>query len=103
MVAYTSYDRLLGTTVGNYHLEQLIGQDAWGPIFLARASVAATAYLLRFLAVQINPTSKEHEVYLERFQYLASQIASLHYPYILPLLDYGSHRGIPYLVSPHIA
>lgn len=101
-VEYT-FDQIIGTTLGDYRLEQFIGQSKMGPVFLARTDAAATAYLLRFLVGPSNVTASSRDDYLERFQYQASQIAALQHPYILPLLDYGIYRGIPYLVSPHIA
>lgn len=50
----------------------------------------------------MHASTKKHEVYLEHFQYRASQIVTLQHPYILPLIDFGVYRGFPYLVSPHI-
>ncbi len=100
-VGYT-FDQLVGATLGDYRLEQFIGQSKIGPAFLARTSSAATAYLLRFLVGPTNHAATYHDDELERFQYRASQMAALQHPYILPLLDYGIYHGIPYLVSPHI-
>ncbi len=101
MIKNVSYDKLAGTALGNYHLERFIGQSKIGPTFLAHADTTIT-YLVRFLDGPMYAVPKEHEAYLEHFQYRASQIAALHHPYILPLLDFGVFRGLPYLVSPHI-
>ncbi len=103
MVEYASLDRLIGTRLGNYRLEQSLGQGKWGPVFLARTDTADTAYLLRILAGLTLSGARDRQAYLERFQHQASQIATLQHPNILPLLDYGSYHGMPYLVSPHIA
>ncbi len=103
MIEQVSYERFIGATVGDYRLEQLMGHSKWGPTFLVRTDAAATTYLLRFLAGPTNLGVKDRDAYLERFRHQASQIATLQHPYILPLLGYGSYRGIPYLVSPHIA
>jgi len=102
MLKNMTFDKWIGMTLGNYRLEQFIEQSNWGPVFLARTNVTSTGYLLRFLIGPENQSSKEHELYLERFQYQASQIATLQHPNILPLLDYGVYRGLPYLVSPQI-
>jgi serine/threonine protein kinase len=101
MLKNVPFDRLTGTTLGNYSLERFIGQSKLGPTFLARTSTPTT-YLVRFLSAPMYAAPREHEVYLEYFQYRASQIATLQHPYILPLLDFGVYRGFPYLVSPHI-
>ncbi len=101
MIKTGSFDKLAGTTLGNYRLERFIGQSRVGPAFLARADTTTT-YLLRFLAAPMYAVPKEREVYLEHFQFQANQIAALKHPYILPLIDFGIYRGFPYLISPHI-
>jgi len=103
MIEQVSYDRFIGATVGDYRLERLMGYSKWGPTFLVRTDAASTTYLLRFLSGPTNLGVKDRDAYLERFQHQARQIANLQHPYILPLLGYGIYRGIPYLVSPHIA
>ncbi len=102
MVKNLTFDRLVGTTLGNYRLEQLIEQNNSQLVFLARSGDATTTYLLRILGVPTGLTSKEREDYQERFLYRASQVATLQHPYILPVLDYGCEHGMLYLVSPHI-
>jgi serine/threonine protein kinase len=103
MLKNMTFDKWIGMSPGNYRLEQFIEQSNWGPVFLARDNATSASYLLRFLVgAPTNLAPKEHELYLERFQYQASQIATLQHPNILPLLDYGIFRGLPYLVSPQI-
>jgi len=101
MVKNLTFDRLIGTTLGNYRLEQLIEQNDTELVFLARTD-GTTTYLLRILTVPAGLTSRERDDYLERFLYRVSQIAALQHPYILPMLDYGIEHGMLYLVSPHI-
>lgn len=101
MTKISSIEKLVGVTLGTYRLEQFLGQSGVGPTFLARTD-ATTTYLLRFLVGSTSISSQDHLVYLERFQYQASQIAALRHPYILPLLDFGVYHDVPYLVSPHI-
>ena len=103
MLKNTTFEKWIGTSLGNYRLEQFIEQTNWGPVFLARTSANSTGYLLRFLIGSASQSSKGHELYLERFQYQASQIATLQHPNILPLIDYGVYRGLPYLVSPQMS
>ncbi len=103
MLKSTIFEKWIGTSLGNYRLEQFIEQSNWGPVFLARTNVNTTGYLLRFLMGSTNQSSRSHELYLERFQYQASQIATLQHPNILPLIDFGVYRGLPYLVSPQMS
>src|SRR5207249_60609 len=100
MIEYASFEKLTGATLGNYRLEQFVSQEPWGPVFLAHKDAAAAPYLLRILVGLTSPMLEES--YLERFQYQASQLAPLQHPNILPLLDYGSDRGLFYLVSPYL-
>jgi serine/threonine protein kinase len=103
MLKNIAFDKWVGITLGNYRLEQLMERSNWGPVFLARDNATSTSYSLRFLVgTPTNLTPKEHELYLESFLYRAGQIATLQHPNILPLLDYGVYRGLPYLVSPQI-
>ena len=103
MLKNNTFEKWIGTSLGNYRLEQFIEQSNWGPVFLARTNANSTGYLLRFLIGPANQSSKGHELYLERFKYQASQIATLQHPNILPLIDYGVYRGLPYLVSPQMS
>jgi serine/threonine protein kinase len=103
MLKNSTFEKWIGTSLGNYRLEQFVEQSNWGPVFLARTNVNSTDYLLRFLIGPANQSSKGHELYLERFQYQASQIATLQHPNILPLIDFGVYRGLPYLVVPQMS
>jgi eukaryotic-like serine/threonine-protein kinase len=114
VVEHQSFDKLVGTTLGNYRLERLIEQSELGAVFLASKRDASgdgrdksgpyekTTYLLRVLAVPTDLTADARMVYLGRFQKEANQVAELKNSYILPLLDYGNHQGTPYLVSPNL-
>ena len=101
MIEYATFDRMIGTSVGNYRLEQFVGQARGGPVFLARTDAAST-YLLHILTGANSMASRDRQVYLERFHHQASQLATLQHPNILSLLDYGSYHGLPYLVSPYL-
>src|SRR5579863_8599539 len=102
MIAYP-FDTLTGRTLGSYHLERLIGYSQQGPVFLVRSDTGTTTSLLRFLADPTSQGAYWHNDSLQRFHYLASRIAALHHPALLPLLDYGTYQGMPYLVSPNLA
>jgi serine/threonine protein kinase/nitrite reductase/ring-hydroxylating ferredoxin subunit len=104
MVANRSFDKLVGTKLGNYYLEQLIEQSELGPIFLAHTEAEAktSTCVLRLLTTPADLPSEARIVYLGRFQQLANQITALQHPNILPLLDYGNSQGMPYLVVPNL-
>jgi len=104
MVANRSFDKLVGTKLGNYYLEQLIEQSELGPIFLAHTEAEAktSTCVLRLLTTPADLPSEARIVYLGRFQQLANQVTALQHPNILPLLDYGNSQGMPYLVVPNL-
>lgn len=109
MIGQSSFERLVGVVLGNYRLEQLVEQDRWGAVFLASTNTSArTGTIIRFISTPpIEPgsdlTPDTRLVYLGRFQQEANQISMLQHPHILPLLDYGSYRGTPYLVYPDVS
>lgn len=103
MVEQSSFDKLVGTTLGNYRLEKLVEKNELGAFFRARSGTGNSTFLLRMLAVPANLTAEARIVYLGRLQQLANQVAELQSPYILPLLDYGNHQGMFYLVSPDLS
>ena len=104
MIGQSSFERLAGVVLGNYRLEQLVEQDRWGAVFLASSNTTArTGTIIRVISTppmepgsDLKPDTRL--VYLGRFQQEANQISMLQHPHILPLLDYGSYRGMPYLV-----
>jgi serine/threonine protein kinase len=88
-----------GADIGNYRLERGSGHDEFGPIYLARDASGA-AFRLRVLAVRPQIAPGMADAYVARFQQQADHLALLRHPHILPLLDFGIFRGIPYLVWP---
>jgi serine/threonine protein kinase len=103
MIEHLSFDKLVGTTLGNYRLERLLEQNELGASFQAHNGTEKTSYLVRVLAPPTGMTPDARVLYLGRFQREANQVAELHNPYILPLLDYGNQQGMPYLVSPNLS
>src|SRR5207247_8224626 len=80
-------------------MDKLIDKNDLGPVFLARSSKDSGRFLLRVLAIPTDLTAEARIVYLGHLQQQANQVAGLQSPYILPLVDYGNHQGMPYLVS----
>jgi eukaryotic-like serine/threonine-protein kinase len=110
MTGNASYERLIGTTLGSYRLEQIVEQGEAGCVFVARNSGVGALFRVRILAVPPDLTAEDRIVYLGRFQQETNQVASLQHTGILPLVDYGTHsaggdsQGIswPYLVWPQL-
>src|SRR5260370_42620064 len=101
MIEHSSFNKLVGSTLANYRLEQLIERDKLGPVFLARSTSASpqstgrdqsgpyaenttATYRLRILDISADLKAEERIIYLGRFQQEANQVAALRHPAILP-------------------
>jgi len=110
MVERSPFDSLIGATLGNYCLEELIERNEACSVYKARNTEAGTLFRLRVIAVPPDLKPEDRMVYLGRFQQEANQVAGLQHPQILPLVDYAIHSTAgaptatswPYLVSPYL-
>ena len=111
MVERSPFDSLIGTTLGNYCLEELIEQNEASSVYRARNTVAGGLFRLLVIAVPADLKPEDRIVYLGRFQREANQVSTLNHRHILPLVDYAIHNAVsdpkgtswPYLVSPYLA
>src|SRR5690348_9221912 len=101
MVDRPSLAQLTGLALGNYHLQQLLEDTPWGPIYMASAT-DRKSYTVRFLKAATKLSRDARIIYAGLVQDEARRIQALRHPNILPLVDYGNHDGMPYLVYPHI-
>ncbi len=109
MVEHSAFEKLTGSTLGNYLLEQLIERSEASSVFIARNTATEALFRLRILAVPPDLEPGDRLVYLGRFQQEANRVASLQHTHILPLVDYATRSAMgdpegpswPYLVSPH--
>src|SRR5262249_7185617 len=102
MLDHATFERIIAAAIGTYRIGKIIGRDELGPVFQARNSATSTLYRLRLLPVGPESASQAADTALERFQNQTEHIAQLRHPYILPLVDYGLHRGVPYLIWPQV-
>jgi hypothetical protein len=94
------FTRWVGSIIGEYRLESILGQSALGPIFAAQHVETQAPAFLRVLAVPPASTAEMVAIYERTMAHQAGHIASLRHPYILPLISYGLWQGLPYLVWP---
>jgi serine/threonine protein kinase len=100
MIDAPQYERLIGTTLGPYHIEQLSEWNELGPVFVGRHNMDGGTFRIRPLEVPADFSQDEFAAYLQRFDRQAQHVAALQHPYILPLTQFGSISGLCYLVSP---
>jgi serine/threonine protein kinase len=87
-------DNRIGQQLGNYRLEQLLGQGGFADVYLGRHVHLNTQAALKILQVQLVGTN--HEAFREE----ARTIATLTHPHIVRILDFGveENSGIPFLI-----
>src|SRR5438552_18466719 len=94
MVERSLFDSLIGATLGNYCLEELIEHNEASSVYKARNTVAGALFRLRVLAVPPDLKPEDRIVYLARFQQEAHQLAVPQHMHNLPLVNYAMHSAV---------
>jgi serine/threonine protein kinase len=85
---------ILGTTVGQYQIEELLGQGGMATVYKAYHPA-----LDRYVAIKLMDAALGNERdFIERFRREARVIARLDNSHIVPVFDSDEHRGQPYMV-----
>ncbi len=88
-----------GENVGAYRIVEKLGQGGMATVFKAYHPA-----LDRYVAVKVmHPAFAQDPNFAARFQREARIVAKLDHPHIIPIYDYSSHRGYPYLVMRFVA
>lgn len=104
MSAPSPFDSLVGTTLGNYHCQELLERSDLGPLYLVVSSSAPdSTYRLRVLPVRTDLPMGAQAAFLGQFLRQADHIATLQHAHLLPLVDFGHAGGLPYLVYPAVS
>jgi len=89
-----SVENLVGQTLGQYQLRQLLGIGGMGAVYRA-----FQANLKREVAIKVLPASLARQPgYIERFNREAEIAASLEHAHIVPVYDYGTQNDISFVV-----
>ena len=82
------------TRIGRYKIKNLLGRGAMSTVFLGH-----DPRMSRDVAVKMLPRELLQDDTLKaRFEREAHTVAALEHPAIVPIYDYGTYRGLPYLV-----
>ncbi len=86
---------LIGTTVGHYRIERLLGEGGMGKVYLAGDTL-----LSRKVALKILPSSliEQHDR-LKRFKQEAKAASALNHPNILTIHEFGTDEDSNYIVT----
>lgn len=91
-------DPLVGKIFGGYRITEKIAQGGMAAVYRG-----VDRRLGRDVAIKLVLGGKQYsEVFLKRFRREIRALGKLMHPHIVPLLDFGSIHGVPYLVMPHL-
>src|SRR5688500_17516017 len=92
-------DPLIGTQLGNYEIESVIGRGGMGVVYAARDIALERRVALKVLA----PGFAEDESFRARFERESRLAASLDHPNVVPLFDAGEKDGRLYIAMRFVA
>ncbi|MCU0479789.1 MAG: bifunctional serine/threonine-protein kinase/formylglycine-generating enzyme family protein [Anaerolineae bacterium] len=88
-----SFDNLVGQSLGQYQLLELLGVGGMGAVFRAYQP-----NLQREVAIKVlTSTLATDPDYMARFTREATTSASLEHPHIVPVYDFGADKGVSYV------
>lgn len=82
-----------GMRLGNYMLQEKIGQGGMGSVYKA-----IHTQLQQVVAIKILPVNEVNEERVQRFEQEAYLAAKLQHPHIVPIFNFGVEHNIYYLV-----
>ncbi len=85
-------DPLVGTSVGAYRIEELLGIGGMGRVYRAVGSDGQPVALKL-----VRSDIAEDSVFRKRFEREARIAQQVKNPHVVPVLDTGEHEGVPYL------
>jgi serine/threonine protein kinase len=86
-----------GTKLGQYEVQEFIGQGAMGTVYRAYH-----AQLARTGAVKVMQAISPDRDSIARFRHEAQAIARMRHPNILNVFDYGEFEGTPYMIVEYV-
>ena len=91
-------EQFIGQTIKRYHILEKLGEGGMALVYKAH-----DLQLNRDVAIKIIlPDKGISEKFIKRFQREAKALAALNHENIIPIIDFGEHDNLPYLVMPFI-
>ena len=98
----TVIDQPVGKNIGDYQITRSLGHGTLSAVYEARKDGAGTTFVVTTFLLPDTLSVPAKMSFLKHFERESSILSALHHPYILPVLDYGEHEGLPYLVTPSV-
>ncbi|MGQ9895574.1 MAG: serine/threonine-protein kinase [Roseiflexus sp.] len=86
---------LIGTTIGNYEIQALIGRGGMATVYRGFDHTLERAVAIKMLSDE----ARSQPGFVERFRQEARLISNLRHPNIVQVYDFGVHNGTPYMVQ----
>src|SRR5260370_35317376 len=87
----------VGMTLGNYKLIRQLASGGFGDVYLGENITIGTQVAIKVLHGNFSPQA------IQDFKNEALTIGMLKHPNIVPLLDFGEHAGVFYMIMEYAA
>ena len=92
---------LIGQILGRYHVLEQLGEGGMATVYKARDLNLNRDVAVKIIRADVFGSAVLQRL-LERFKREGLTLAKLTHPNIVPILDYGDHNGVPFLVMPYL-
>ena len=92
---------LIGQSLGRYHILKSLGEGGMAMVYKAYDTRLERDLAIKVIRVEKFRTATLRRV-LQRFEREAKSLAKLSHPNIVGIIDYGKHKGMPYLVMEYL-
>jgi serine/threonine protein kinase len=93
---------LIGTMLGSYILERLLGYGGSSAVYLAQDYQSEQKVAVKVFLPRDNLSPRIQRDFYRRFLHEAKAVSKLDHPNILPIYSYGEEEGLPYIVMPYM-
>ena len=94
-----SEDQLVGKTLGDYQVVQLLGRGKMSAVYKAQQRSQNRTVMITTFNIPESLSMVARERFTARFSQVGSSLVTLNHPHILPIYDCGVQFGSPYLVT----
>jgi len=89
---------MIGTRLGQYRIEALLGQGGMGAVYLATDEMLGRQVAIKVL----RDDSRDEGIAIERFRKEAQILSRLEHPHILRLYGFSQDQGVLYMVTEYV-
>src|SRR2546421_5316586 len=87
-------DPRIGTRIGDYHIDRLLGEGGMGKVYCATGPEGT-----RLALKLVKDDYARDETFRRRFYREARIAQTVQHPNVVPVVDTGEHEGLPYMAQ----